>query len=198
MMFSFELSSETPCPTHVFLAIVRISYLRAVQAAGASFKSVIQPSAHTILDEIAAFSPDDWKEPFSMPATAEYTLMARIYKTAATLYGVLTLYFPQSRSEAYIRKRRALRDDLLQLIREALQILKSKMALAWPVSILAVALADGGDPKDKALIEDILCGNTSTNTLYMPMFRMRILKRFWDSGKTSWDDCYFEPFPPLA
>ena len=191
------LTPENPWPTSIFLVVIRICYMRAVMASGESFKSVILPVTQRILDEIDEFSIEEWAEPYPIPEGTKTNIAVRTYITATKLYAILTLLGPLAHKEPYLSERLATREKLLQLIREASQVLEDRLALAWPLSVLAVTLTDDAT-EEKHLFGDILCRDGPADEFYNPQFRVDILNRYWASGKTAWDDCYFEPFPPLA
>ena len=192
-MFSFELGSESPFPTDFFMAMNRISYLRAIRSAGIPAKSTMA-AAQPTLNQVRAFKFGDWIEAYSIPDGPVFPIMFRVFRSAVLLYGWLSLF--ESRPD-HQQQKVELREELAHSIREVADIVDSRLPLAWPLSVLAVALNDGPQ-EDKDLIEDILCNGYASDNFYVPRFRVNMLKKFWDSGSTSWDDCYFEPFPPLS
>lgn len=194
-IYSFDLFNEMPCPTVLFLDIIRITRLRMASAAGASFESVIQPAAREIFEHVDSFSPEGWTEPYTVPEKPEFPLLAGIFKSAVTLYCILSL-LPRE-SDAYQLTRPVIRDHLLGQMRQVLSLLTSNMGLAWPISVVAVALVDGA-PEDKAMIEKLLFGGSPENYFHAPMAYIKRFREFWASGKTAWDDCYHVPFHPLA
>lgn len=194
-IYTFDLFGEMPCPTVLFLDIIRITRLRMTLAAGASFEFVIHPAAQDIFEHVNDFSPEDWTEPYTVPERPEFPLLASIFKSAVTLYGILSLS-PRD-SDAYQLTRPVIRDNLLGLIRQVLTLLRCKLSLAWPISVVLVALVDGA-PEDIAMIEELLCSGSPENYFRAPLVYIKRLREFWASGKTAWDDCYHVPFHPLA
>lgn len=90
-VYTTTMYSEMPCPTHLFLDIIRINRLRTQATAGVSYKDVIYSHARDIFASIESFSPENWTEPYSVPEKPEMTLVANIFKTAVALYGILSL-----------------------------------------------------------------------------------------------------------
>lgn len=196
-MYSFEVSSETPCPTELFLDIIQITRLRTRLKDGASFEDVILPAARNILTHVDGFSLEDWTEPYDIPDTPDFDIMGRVFKCTIKLYALLSLFSATQESQLDGFRRHTVRDHLVELIREATQVLRSKCPLAWPLSVLAVSLVDGKD-EDKALVESILLSATKYDHFFVPQYRVKIFREFWASGKTTWDECYYVPFAPLA
>lgn len=199
-----QLYGELPCPTELFLEMLRITKLRRIAITGVSYHDDIAPSLVGILTRIDSFVPETWDEPYGVPEQPEYVLMARIFKCAIGLYANLSLPPPPSQSttedvESWALRRVALRDELIQLMREALAILRSSSALCWPVMVAGVAVADGSDA-DKELVVSVFysADDVFADSYYTPQNSVDKLRRFWKSGKLGWEDCWTEPFPPTA
>lgn len=195
--YSLDVFGEMPCPTALFLEIIRLTRLRTKFVAGTP-RSVILPAMQGILERVNRFSLEDWNEPYTLrfPKGPEQLLSAKIFKSAVALYGVLSL-LPYKASQL---SRSALREELVGLIKEFVGLNTYNLGLAWPLSVVAVALKDGSS-EDKAMIEAVLCGGSAENYFNSPMLYIKRLREFWASditGLSAWDDCYFRPFPPLA
>ncbi|OAA78575.1 C6 zinc finger domain protein [Akanthomyces lecanii RCEF 1005] len=165
--YSFQLYGELPCPTELFLEMLRITKLRRLAITGVSYCDAIAPALDGILMRTEAFVPEIWEEPYGVPEQPEFVLMARVFRCSIALYANLSLPPPPAQStpeasRSWAMRRIALREELIQLMRESLAILQSKAALSWPVAVA-----------DKLLT-------------------------FWASGKLGWEDCWNEPFPPMA
>lgn len=202
--FSKELNGEMPCPTTLFLEIIRITRLRRRLAEGFSFSAVIAPQLAEIMERLDAFVPETWEEPYGVPEQPEFLLMARVFKAAVTLYAVLTLPPPEHRStpgavEAWDQRRVALRDELLELMRESCMMLRSKAALSWPLAVAGVAVVDS-KPEDQEFVASVFTSEDGGRggSFYSPTYFVGKLRTFWESGTTRWEDCYSEPCPPMA
>ncbi|KAG6032797.1 hypothetical protein E4U41_007127 [Claviceps citrina] len=223
-VYSTTMYSEMPCPTHLFLNIMQINRLRWQAATGASYRHVIYASAREIFANIERFSAENWTEPYSVPKNPAMTLVARIYKTAVTLYGILSLpppppppssmaaapmldgLVPQGHQppltvsplSSYERSRLAFREKLMREVSEAMSTRPIKIYLAWPLAVLGVALCDGSE-SDRAAVEQYLLKiQMAPQTYCGPTTTLMKLRAFWASGKRRWEDCFNEPCPVLA
>ncbi|KAJ3473667.1 hypothetical protein NLG97_g10191 [Lecanicillium saksenae] len=202
--YAVQIYGELPCPTELFLEILRITKLRRIAITGVDYHEAIAPSLAELFDRIDGFVPETWSEPFGVPDQPEFVLMARIFKCAVALYGNLSLPPPLSDStpeelESWASRKLDLRGELIELMREAQAILQSKAALSWPVVVAGVAAADGSD-EDKGLILSTFqsADGTPRDCFYIVKNSIAKFKSFWASGKLGWEDCWYEPFPPLA
>lgn len=198
---------DNPCPTDLFLEVIHITRLRVLVAEGARLQTIVQPLADDILGRIQSFDPDNWKEAFQLPDAPIIPLMARAFKTAAMLYGILTLpaYTVLSWTAAvgipgsYQKLVLLYRTQLLAQARAAWTILKSRSAMGWPLIVAGVALADNWLPEDREFV--IACITEiwmHPNAYCGPRIVLGKLKVFWESGKTGWEDCFDEPISPVA
>ncbi|KAG5912756.1 hypothetical protein E4U53_005177 [Claviceps sorghi] len=216
--YSTTMYSEMPCPTHLFLNIIQINRLRAQAAAGASYRDVVYESARAIFDKIEKFSPDNWTEPYSIPKNPDLILVAKIFKTAVTLYGILSLPPPPLSVEAaptfdglllqhhyeapmvssYEKSRLAFRDKLMQEVCEAMSTGPVKVYLSWPLAVLGVGLCDGSESNRMIVEQYLMKTMVAPQTYCGPATTLMKLKAFWASGKRGWEDCFYEPTPVLA
>ncbi|OAA69829.1 C6 zinc finger domain protein [Cordyceps fumosorosea ARSEF 2679] len=202
--FSVQIYAELPCPTELFLEMMRITKLRRLAMTSRNYFDAITPALDAILARIHAFDPETWDEPYHVPDQPEFLLMARVFKCSIALYANLSLPPPTSQStpevlKSWASRRIALREELLQLMRESFAILPSKAALCWPVAVAGVAVADGSE-EDKVFIVSTF--QTEQDKVpecwYVPKFYIEKLRGFWASGKLGWEDCWDEPFAPMA
>lgn len=208
-IYSYTVCAELPCPTCLFLCINEITRLRVLAASGVSISNYIWPTALGIFDQISDFSPHDWTEPYSLPDTPEIFLMGSIFKSAVTLYGILSLPHPISpatfscprgshAAAAHHHARITCRTRLLQQIVAVMDLLHSKKPLAWPLAVLGVSLVDGAQ-SDKLLVERYLQDMLKDFQLYAgPMISVVKLRKFWESGQVGWEDCWDEPCTVLG
>lgn len=136
-------------------------------------------------------------------------LIARIYKTAVLLYGVLTLPPAASHPWAVTQPRVpglgaldsirvSKRDELNKLLRQSWGKAPYQTALCWPLVVAGVALVDG-DPLDQTFVSECLFDIwMNPNTFASPLECRRKLLEFWRSGKTRWEDCFNEPVPSIG
>lgn len=214
-VYPTTMYSEMPCPTHLFLNIRQINQLR-VQAAGrASYRDVIWPTAREVFADIERFDPENWTEPYTVPKKPGMDIVARIFKTAVALYGMLVIPPPASTDApsrdgglspqcekttpaSYEKLKMSFRMRLLRLVCTAMETRPVKLYLAWPLAVLGVALADG-QATEREMVEDYLQKISRAPQTYCgPTTSLVKLRAFWASGKTQWEQCFDEPCPVLA
>ncbi|OAA70554.1 Zn(2)-C6 fungal-type DNA-binding domain protein [Cordyceps fumosorosea ARSEF 2679] len=192
-VFSRQFYSELPCPSVLFLCIHRISQLR-MRLANGEPAAALRPLARAILDEVELFDANSWTEPWGVPDDKPaLRVLARAYRAAVRLYGIMTLPLPTTSAHG----KETARDELMAHVRAAMPLLDAKLALHWCLPVAGVALADG-PLEDRALVEYVLMGWKQDMEFYLPFHVRDTLRRFWASGSTAWDDCWTEPFPPLC
>ncbi|GAB0136125.1 hypothetical protein EsDP_00004439 [Epichloe bromicola] len=224
-VYTTTMYSEMPCPTHLFLDIIRINRLRAQATAGVSYKDAIYSHARDIFGSIESFSPENWTEPYSVPEKPEMALVANIFKTAVALYGILSLpppppppppssttgasvpvvsdgAWPQHPKPptmlSYEKSRLAFRQRLMREVCEAMETKATKISLSWPLAVLGVALFDGS-ASDRTTVEQyLLKKRVPPQTYCSPTTSLTKLRAFWTSGKRGWEDCFDEPCSVLA
>ncbi|KAJ6785132.1 hypothetical protein PWT90_07574 [Aphanocladium album] len=202
--YAVQIYGELPCPTELFSEMLRITKLRRNAISGVDYHEAVAPSLTEIFARIEAFVPETWNEPFGVPDQPEFVLMARIFKCAVALYAILSLPPPPSQSKPedvklWATRRLALRGELMVLMREALAILRSKAALSWPVAVAGVAVADGSDEDRELVLSTFQSADGGlVDCFYVVKNSIAKLKDFWASGKLGWEDCWNEPFPPMA
>ncbi|TQV90404.1 C6 finger domain-containing protein [Cordyceps javanica] len=78
-----------PCPTAIFQAMIRITHLRTLVAAGTQAPEWerLAREAHA---KIQSVDPRNWGEPYSTDGEI-YVLSARVYQAAVALYAILAL-----------------------------------------------------------------------------------------------------------
>ncbi len=242
-----------PAPTPVFQAMVRITHLRTLVAAGtrtAEWKGI----AHDAHTKIQSVNPDCWGEPYSTDHDF-YPIAARMYQAAVALYAILTLptplaavfVFPRGDEEgasntvnASIPKvssetlgvqsatgdgtaakgvkhnidelglvhAKLERDDsqtarvryqsrLFRLFRQAMRAMPDSAGHMWPAAVLGVALR--GHKEEQAILLDYigpLRGLPASENGAADLYDKLVL--FWASGKTRWDQCFYEPTSVLT
>ncbi|KAM3554906.1 hypothetical protein MY1884_005881 [Beauveria asiatica] len=202
--YSVQMYAEMPCPSVLFLEMLRVTELRRLAMTGVSYDCAIAPIVRDVLNRIASFAPETWDETYGVPDQPEFVLMARIFKCSVALYAILSLPPPPSVSrfevlESWAKSKIELRRELMQLMREALGFLRSKAALCWPVAVAGVAVADGSD-EDRELVLSTFQDSQGEpmECFYVPKHYVEKLRGFWASGKRGWEDCWDEPFAPMA
>lgn len=163
----------------------------------------VQPSANTtttcdILRHIDSFSPDDWVSSADRPNPNLFFLIARVFQASIALYAILSLPCT-SESSAHIstpcEKLHPLYHELIfHLLSVAFESSVPVSALLWPLSVAGVA-ATKGTPAQRALVKRYLREAAKEPFVgMMPLVAFEMLQRFWDSGKSSWDECFDRPY----
>ncbi|KAJ3493885.1 hypothetical protein NLG97_g4444 [Lecanicillium saksenae] len=212
-----EYSSPTPlqCPITLSISIVHTSRLRAAltRKDNSIDKNNTAQEVKRIFDAITAFDAEEWAaQPIFTGNIRAQVLptLGRIFALAVRLYGVLSL--PQSAvvswvvssekkhpemtdAEIYDTLRLWQREELLALLRQSWDQLKSTTALSWPLIVAGVAFA-GGSKEDQEFVDESLMAIWNLpNTLAGLLLTIKKLRSFWESGKTEWEDCFDKPIP---
>lgn len=196
-----------PCPTSVLQDIVRITRLRTMCLAEPTITAAFVPIAREVSRLLQTFVPEEWTEPYAKPEDPCMPLAGDLYKTAALLYGVLSLPPVLAAEFAMIPGASPGLDEaavvetgrlfygayLLNLVDRAMTELPRPQGVSWPIAVLGVASHDA--PQD---IKARLLG-------YLQRLRLRPgadsgaanidikLRDFWFFGNTQWEECYHEP-----
>ncbi|XWW99389.1 hypothetical protein V2A60_007399 [Cordyceps javanica] len=195
------------CPSVLFLAIVRITRLRTLVAGGQS-TGALQTTAQDIAESVHRFCISDWTESYALPEDPLRSLLAATFKTAAILYGLLSL--PQDLARPFagtywddgaanpsewarLRHREALLDMVVPTARR-LQLSR----LSWVLAVLGVAYVDGPEDVQKRILwylrtilrmEDV-GGGAATMLVVFP--------GYWEAGELGWEKCYSQPCQVLC
>ncbi len=206
-VYSGAMYPDVPCPTKIFIDINRITNLR-VQLQMKSCRLIdAAVLSSDIFHSIDSFAPETWQEVYPLPRTDLALLLARIYKSSATLYGIMSLSLHKrskltsvddSTTEAYNLQRIRHRDYLLRLISQGMQILPSLTPLCWPLAVTGVALADGTVAEQTMVINYLYCICAVPETYRGPMLLIPRLQQFWSSGMSGWEDCFNQPCTVLG
>lgn len=209
LAYSHTGLSEFLCPTVLFLEIMEISRQRtAIATHGVTTTTVRR--VEKIARAVRGFDAENWKESYSTE-DPKSILTAKLFKCAVTLYAILSL--PTRFSAAFAdtpprtkgkgsKKHRPreirsfYRDQMFELFEEAFESL-ARYSLGWPTAVLGVAVVD--NPKQKAQFEKWLGELMWMTGSDGGMENMEpVLKDFWTSGKTGWNDCFTKPISALV
>lgn len=197
MLQSYRFSVQFPCPSVLFIDIIRLTRLRML-AIGVSFKKTIVPEAQDIFRHVESLSPRDWTESYGVLTSPRTYSIFQMFQTATILYGVLSLTPKSGRDSIYHTSRLALREKLLHQMRNHMQHKAAILHMSWPVAVVAVALKDG-TRADKTFIEEVVMNlKGDKDEYYVPNAVVRKMREFWKSDKTHWDDMYNEPNQPFT
>ncbi|KAM3426571.1 hypothetical protein NHJ13734_009375 [Beauveria thailandica] len=141
-MYCFTLENNFPCPSYLWAQILKISTLRTMAATGSSATSLLQ-HAQTIYEQVEIFSPENWKESYSIPKGRVALLLSRIFKAAVGIYCCACVP-PSVVDEDFAAwssgQVAAQRTTLLRLLGEAVELDRELNArILWPIAVAGYA-----------------------------------------------------------
>lgn len=209
LLYSHTSRQFFPCPTDILHEMMEITRLRVAVACATLSDRTLLRRAVKAAKGIYEFDPTRWHEPFSTDGPM-YTPVARLYKTSVLLYALLSLpprlaacfgaapdsdvivRTPANRRLVADQMRRRYTEELLRLYAHA-WVTIPKMTMSWPTAVLGVAVA--GDEAWRRQFRPWLDELAWSPELSGAVGLVPLLEEFWASGKTEWDDCWYEPMP---
>ncbi|KAF2470019.1 uncharacterized protein BDR25DRAFT_262571 [Lindgomyces ingoldianus] len=182
------------CPPPLFLHIIAISHLRDEASTALFIDKSMQSAAEELLRQINTFSPEEYAATQDF-GQEEWLLLSRIYQSAVALYCISSLqslfvlpFTPQLRIA-----RTAHKTSLFTLLKKAMASPVTKICMLWPLIVAGV------EARDASLDVKLCIGHGLEEMSWqqgttMPLYGLQVLKNFWDSGKTEWDECFHKPF----
>lgn len=195
-LYHFTLYNECPCPSLLWVQILKITKLRRSVASGAGSLEVRQEIEY-IFDEISAFNPAQWQEQYTIPTGSTASLMASIYKAAVSIYCCASVSVPAAgqdiedqppttwSSSIIARQRRFLLDQL----NEAFIDQRMRRAIVWPLAVAGYA-ASKGSYADRALVTQLLTDMRLEVGPGPAKLRQRLQSFYLYPGGGRWDDCW--------
>jgi hypothetical protein len=188
-IFAFQL-----CPRCLLGEIIRINHLRMMSASGINDAQDHASEALEILGRIEDFSSSTWAAP--KPSSTEvWFLVGNIYQTAVILYCISSLQSVSiiPHNTTFRNRCAAHGKSLHMLLAEGLRHASVKRFLLWPLVVLGVEAIHGGQSM-RCFVRKQLPELSRFAGVYAPIAAMRVLERFWASGKTGWDACFDRPY----
>ncbi|TGO13740.1 hypothetical protein BTUL_0064g00410 [Botrytis tulipae] len=154
----------------------------------------LSQEAYEILRRVNDLSPEQWAA--SKPSsTKEWVLIGTTYQIAMKLFCIHSL-----QSVSILLEIPSLRllcttygQHLQELLTQALLFRHIKRFLIWPLILLGVEAAHG-IAEMRAFVTTQLTELSYEVGTYGPLIANGVLKLFWASGKTRWDDCFDKPY----
>ena len=211
-MYSNTFFPGFPCPSCLFLSIRRITRIR-VQShtwVGKGINSNLNAFASAIAAEVASFSPVTWKESYHIPDEPFLSLLAISFKTATQLYGILSLpptlaiHFCQTRVDDISGNRlsdarKQLRARLIHYLDQIFRLDASlKYLCTWLVATLGAASHDASPREQERVLGYIENIRRQSGVDCGAATLVGIIPRFWESGKSAWDQCFYKPCQVLS
>ncbi|KAI1120599.1 hypothetical protein F5Y10DRAFT_289518 [Nemania abortiva] len=198
------------CPSSLFTGVILINHLRGLAVQGIdniSSLSLSAPSsstpfptdAQTLLNRLLSFSPDAYASLNGTDETREnWLLVGRIYHSATVLFCILSLQsvslLPSGdRAKAFSRIMRTHYDRLLLDLKTAYRHAHFKNCFFWAL-VVAGVYAVRGSAFERAFVADSLVEAVPDVGNSIPLLARRVLMTFWGSGKTTWDECFDQPY----
>lgn len=217
-LIDFDPYKLDPCPVEFHLAKVHITRLRVSLARGLPPNDVsVVLKVQQIFDSIWLFDLRSWLKDKCGDKDEEQQhqahIISLIHALAIRLYGILTLPEPavarwlkassQVRSaypaiqgcSSYEILRRRHREQLLGMLREHWNQVKLKKWLAWPLTVVGVAVVDDTVENKVFVDQSLLAVWKIPDVPNSSITGLQKLRTFWLSGKTGWEDCFDEPIP---
>lgn len=205
-----EVSGDTPCPVSLLMNMLQISRLRFRVATKATTKAAFVAEARDIFESIENFDTYAWSSQRTLANESITFSLGQVFKMAIRLYAILNL----AQSEFTARlvtaphtsisglnpyRYHALHElatrELVQLLRQLWPSMSYKPALMWPLLVAGAGLA-GGAVQDQEFVERSIYSIWKSPLIDCNIYLgLEKLKTFWASGKTSWDECFYEPVP---
>ncbi|KAJ6785620.1 hypothetical protein PWT90_00493 [Aphanocladium album] len=196
------------CPVDLVVAIVHITRLRARIAASRTLpdgNSNFNTAASQVFKAIDGFRARDWENTPNLDGGKPTPNFGSIFQVAVRLYGILTLparavlaAYPQGCTYRIIRAEQ--RQKLVDMLEKTLPAMQYPIQLDWPLLVAGVA-AGAADEDPKALrhqefvriwFQEIVAWPLSDTGSFLCLQK---LAEFWNSGKTGWEECFYEPTP---
>ncbi|KAH7112855.1 fungal-specific transcription factor domain-containing protein [Dendryphion nanum] len=179
------------CPSSLFQDIVCINHLRSQLAKGIVSPTAGQLVALELLMRIDSFSPEEWAKTRDDGYEKEFILVGEIYQAATILYCILSLQdasllHPTPQLHAM---RSAYSDRLFEKLDECFLMPRISYFMTFPVIVAGVAAKDKGSYK-QAKIEKKFEILSSTVGSCSALLAGTVIRRFWASRDTGWEDCF--------
>lgn len=184
-MYSDSLFPSFPCPRFLFLEIARINQLRLSPVSQSS-----RDAAEGIVKRVNDFIPENWAS--SKDENGEnWLIIGRIYKSAVAIYCIASLQslsiLPKTTKLQNMRCAHASR--LFQLLAKAFASPVLKRCAVWP-TVVAGMEAVHSSQATRSFIANQLFEMSGVMGTFTPLAARAVLRRFWESGKSGWDDCF--------
>ena len=178
----------TLCPRPLFLNVIRTNHLRWMAGANPAAAA----DSADVLNQINSFRPERWAEGWGTAAAKpHWTMLAQIYQSSVALYCVASLESVGAlvRTPQVAALDAAHYERLLRLLRRAYEFPYLRHCVMWPLVVAGVR-AVTGSPQDRRFVEDRLAECSRAAGSALPLQAKEMLRRYWNSGKTGWDDCF--------
>lgn len=202
LVYSHSGFSSFPCATVMFLDMMQITRLRQRCARKPQAVEDLVSEARSVFRQIQDFRTSDWKETY--PRSDDSILLAETFKAAVILYGLLSL--PRLLSsqcsspddDITESPRLYYRTLLFNLVVAGMTTVERNECFTWPIAVLGAAFHDGAPMVQNTLLQyldgiimrpGVDCGAVTLTSR---------LREFWESGKSTWEGCFYKSTSVLA
>ncbi|KAJ3493240.1 hypothetical protein NLG97_g4855 [Lecanicillium saksenae] len=211
-----DFCADRPFPVQQRIILIQLTRLRhriataEIKASSPTLTSIITG----LYEQLHDIDLDDWAQSLPGFGFSMNLAMAEIHQDAIWLYAILTLpraaMLDWARAErqrsplgsvratgnagdAYDNIRTYYTLKVMVSVRRVFPLLQYPAALNWPLTVVGVAVTDEEDRAfvDRAL-DSLWRRPVGAGGSYLVLERLR---EFWPTGKTEWEDCFYEPTP---
>ncbi|KAJ3496908.1 hypothetical protein NLG97_g2304 [Lecanicillium saksenae] len=212
LLHGHQIIPERAFPTLQMIVLIHLTRLR-YKIATSACDAPREPLAAVIdahYQKLHSIDEDGWASRTIGFGTTHHKALAEIHRLAIWLYAILTLPRPavlqwaeaeislqpyDAETNAYDRVRALYRSKLLRSIRGLFHELKYPRAVCWALIVAGVAAVDG-TAEDRAFVDDCIYSVWLSPHGGGGLFpSLQKLRKFWDTGRTGWEDCFYEPTP---
>ncbi|KAK5989039.1 Phomenoic acid biosynthesis cluster-specific transcriptional regulator-like protein [Cladobotryum mycophilum] len=187
-------------PPYLLLDVVRINRLRSELATTSESESWRPGLCKTceIMRHIDAFMPEDWVKSHGLPLEREHILLSKLFQCAVALFATLSTpcaYGASDPNSICHILMPSYRIRLFQFVGEIPEAGLNIFDAFWPVLVAGVAATGTNSTHGREAVERLMLkGVQDPFTGTVPKVAYSLLQRFWESGKTGWDDCFDKPY----
>lgn len=204
--------AEQPFPLALRIIQINITRLRHQVATGTTTSEAVSRIISGLFDRLGGIDLAEWVQKIAGFDATTNQALAETYRDAIWLYAILALPQPAmqrwaseqpplaqsllSDIDAYNYVRSLYTSRLLAALRSIFPCLPYLAAAGEALVIAGVAVASCGGKEDQEFVDQGLHA-----IWLLPVgsgaiaLRLQKLREFWASGKTGWEDCFYEPTP---
>ena len=149
--------------------------------------------AYDLLARVESFVPENWAQPGTF--YDEWLLIGTIYQAAVAIYCTMSLQsltvLPDTLEMNTMRSIHG--DRLLAGLRKGMESPRVVKFAVWPLVVAGVEAAYRGEAT-RNWIEACFGDLSRTLGTSSPLKARAVLRRYWKTKKTGWDECFDRPY----
>lgn len=176
------------------MKVIQINQLRSQAMTTPTISADSQIAAEGLLASILAFSAEEWSET-KVSFRNEWLLIARIFKSAIASFCVAALQSTATlaSSPELTKTKNEEAGRLLEYLQHGIESSHVKNNLIWPLVVLGAVKIEGSSASQVFASRELTRLAQRMGTA-LPLTAKSALERFWDSEKTSWDECFDQAY----